>query len=172
MSFVQLLLLTAFPALVIVAGLRDAVSFTIPNWISIALALAYFPAALAVGVPLPDIGTSLALGFGALVIGMGMFAMNWIGGGDAKLLAAATIWIGLPALAPFLLITGVAGGALALFLLQARSGLLRPLMQQGPAWVGRLATPGGDVPYGVAIAVGALASFPQSLLVGAFTGAV
>ena len=34
----------------------------------------------------------------------------------------------------------------------------------------RLATPGGDVPYGVAIAAGALAAFPQSGLVAAFHG--
>jgi prepilin peptidase CpaA len=36
------------------------------------------------------------------------------------------------------------------------------MASQGPAWVGRLLEPKGDVPYGVAIAFGALAAFPAS----------
>ena len=173
MSFdlVQLALLTIFPALVIVAALKDATSFIIPNWISAALAIAWLPTALAMGVPLPQIGLAAAVGFAALLVGMGMFAMNWIGGGDAKLLAAAALWLGWPSVLSFLLVTGLAGGALAVVLLNIRSGLLRPIMQQGPAWVGRLAAPGGDVPYGVAIAAGALFVFRDSLLVNAFRAA-
>jgi prepilin peptidase CpaA len=34
----------------------------------------------------------------------------------------------------------------------------------GPAWFTRLAEPKENVPYGVAIAVGALAAFPGSVL--------
>ena len=37
-------LLALFPAGVIVAALKDAISFTIPNWVSGLLALAFFPA--------------------------------------------------------------------------------------------------------------------------------
>jgi len=40
LHLIQTALLIVFPALVIVAAMRDAVSFTIPNWISIALAAA------------------------------------------------------------------------------------------------------------------------------------
>jgi len=40
----------------------------------------------------------------------------------------------------------------------------------GPGWFGRLATPGENVPYGVAIAVGALAAFPASSLAKLFPG--
>jgi prepilin peptidase CpaA len=56
----------------------------------------------------------------------------------------------------------MAGGAVALSLLALRSGYLRPYVVTGPAWVARLAEPGENVPYGVAIAVGALAAFPGS----------
>ena len=170
MILLQAVLLSVFPAMVIVAGLRDATSYTIPNWISGLLIVAFFPAALALGLPLGALGVHLGVGAVALVLGMVMFALGWIGGGDAKLFAAAGLWLGLPAAFTYLAVTGVAGGALAVALLGLRSLWMRPYVQTGPAWFGRLATPGENVPYGVAIAVGALAAFPGSVLAHAFPG--
>lgn len=158
------LLILAFPALVLIGGMKDATTFTIPNWISLALIAVFFPAALVGGVALPQIGLAAVIGVFALFAAMGMFAMGWIGGGDAKLFAAAALWMGFPAMVNFVLVTGLAGGALALALLGLRSMWLRPIAERGPAWFSRLAKPGGDVPYGVAIAFGALAAFPDSLL--------
>jgi prepilin peptidase CpaA len=158
-ELVKTIVLGLFAALVIGAAVRDLASFTIPNWISIALAVAFAPAALLVGVPLPDIGVDLAVGAGMLVVGAGMFALGWIGGGDAKLMASAALWVGLKGLAPFSIYTALAGGLLALALVALRSAWLRPLAAAGPGWTQRLATPGEAAPYGVAIAVGALAAF-------------
>lgn len=161
-TFLTLILVLAFPTLLIVAALRDCASFTIPNWISLAL-LAIFPvAALASGQSPATIGLALLLGVGGVLVGMGMFAAGWIGGGDAKILAASIPWLGLPATIPFVLVTAVAGGVLAVSLLWLRSGLISPLLANGPAWLTRLATRGENVPYGVAIAIGALAAFPNS----------
>ncbi|MFI4933201.1 MAG: prepilin peptidase [Caulobacterales bacterium] len=159
--------LLVYAALVIIAALKDLSTFTIPNWISAALAIAFVPAALIIGLThgasglslAMSIGLNLALGLGVLVLAAGMFALGWVGGGDAKLMAASALWIGLPGLAPFALYTGLAGGALALGLLALRSAWLRPLAAAGPAWTRRLATPGEAAPYGVAIAFGALAAF-------------
>ncbi|MBS0410074.1 MAG: prepilin peptidase [Proteobacteria bacterium] len=159
-------LIAPFAILVVIAAIRDLTTFTIPNWISLALAGAFVPAALAVGTPLPAIGLSALVGVAMLVVGIVMFALRWIGGGDAKLMAAASMWLGLQGLAPFVLFTGLAGGALALTLLAARSSWVRPFAAVGPGWVERLATPGGATPYGVAIAVGALAAFPAGVLMG------
>ena len=170
MNTLQAALLTLFPALVIIAALTDATSFTIPNRISLLLLAAYVPASLMLGRPLSDMGLDLAVGVAALAAGMAMFAAGWIGGGDAKLFAACGLWLGLRGAAPFLLITALAGGGLAVVLLNARSASLRTYFTGAPAWLARLTTPGGDVPYGVAIAAGALAAFPQSGLVAAFHG--
>jgi prepilin peptidase CpaA len=160
----QTALFVVFPILIIIAAVRDVVGYTIPNWISLAL-LAAFPAvALALGLPLPVFGLHLAMGLAALVAGMAMFALRWIGGGDAKLFAAAALWLGWPAIVTFAAVTGIAGGVLAVGLLALRSPLLRPYVLNGPAWFVRLAEPGENVPYGVAIAVGALAAFPTSTL--------
>ena len=170
MPFLQTALLAAFPALVIVGALRDVTSYTIPNWISVALVALFFPAALAAGLAPGAIGVHALVGVVALVTGMVMFALGWIGGGDAKLFAAAGLWVGFPAGLTFLFSTAVGGGALAVGLLGLRSLWMRPYVQTGPAWFGRLATPGENVPYGLAIAVGALIAFPRCDLAGVVSG--
>ena len=66
--------------------------------------------------------------------------------------------------------TALAGGGLAVLLLNVRSAWIRPHLHGAPAWLDRLTTPGADVPYGVAIAAGALAAFPQCALVHGLQG--
>lgn len=169
----QTLLLIVFPVLAIIAALSDATTLTIPNWISALLAVAFLPAALAAGLSPSAMAACAGLGVGALVAGMAMFALRWIGGGDAKLFAASALWLGLSGAAPFLAWTAIAGGALALALLGARRMAATvgvPFPQ--PAWMQRLLAPGGDIPYGIAIAAGALAAFPQSAVVLAAHGGV
>jgi prepilin peptidase CpaA len=161
----QVLPLLVFPALAILAGLTDITSFTIPNWLSGVLALAFFVAAPAVGASWSLLGVHLGMGLAGLTVAMGMFALGWIGGGDAKLLAAAALWLGWPAVTTFLLATTLAGGGLALILLGLRSPLVRAHTPVLGGWMDRLTTPGAPAPYGVAIACGALAAFPLSDLV-------
>ena len=176
MSPQDLLLITVlgFSLLMATAAVKDLTSFTIPNWISLALVAGFIPAAgaaLSAGTPVSDVLVCLGVGFAALLVGMGMFAMGWIGGGDAKLMAAAALWLGAPGLAPFLMWTTLSGGALTFFLITARRHGASFVGHTGPdaeGWVGRLMDQRGDVPYGVAIAVGALAAFPF----GALTRAV
>jgi prepilin peptidase CpaA len=133
--------------------------------------LAFAPAALAVGADLGQIGLHLGIGALALAVGMGMWSLRWIGGGDAKLFAAAALWLGWPAVGSYLLITALAGGALSLLILNLRAGWARAFVPVGPRWIERLRQEGGDVPYGVAIAVGALVAFPDSTLVRLLAGA-
>ena len=156
------LVVAVFPVGAIAAALFDATTYTIPNRLSIALAAAFFPAALLLGLPVATIGACAAVGVLALIFGIGMFAMNWCGGGDAKLLAACALWLGLPAMMPFLLGVSVVGGILALTLMGARKAMLGSFVLNGPAWLGRLLEPKEALPYGVAIAVGALIAFPSS----------
>ncbi len=152
-----------FVGLVLAAALRDALSFTIPNWISLALLAAFPFAALIVGMPLSAMAMNLGVGVAALAVGMVMFALRWIGGGDAKLFSAVSLWLGWAAMPTFLLATALAGGSLSLVLLTLRSAALRPLVLLGPPWVARLADPGEGAPYGVAIAVGAVSALSLTL---------
>lgn len=156
------ILAVSFPALVLFAAVKDATSFTIPNWISLALVAIFPVAGLAAGLPLATLGLHAAVAAGALVAGMAMFALRWVGGGDAKLIAASVLWLGLPALPSFLLGAAVTGGVLAIALILLRSPQLRAVVLSGPRWVNRLTEPGEGIPYGVAIAAGALLAFPLS----------
>ena len=159
----QNLLLLTFPVSVIAAAMTDASRYIIPNRLSAALAIGFVPAALAAGLPPSGFALAMAIGVAALAAGMALFAFRVVGGGDAKLAAACLLWLGPVALTPFLLWTAVAGGFLAVGLLFARK-LPALVAAAGSSWVGRLLQPGGDVPYGVAIAVGALVAFPLSPL--------
>ncbi len=162
-----LLLLALLPALVIVGGLHDLATMTIPNRVSLLLILGFFPAALAVGVPPMQMAIHAGVGLAALFVGAGMFALRWIGGGDAKLMAAACLWLGLGGSGMFLLWTGMAGGLFCLALIFARAHA-RPYLIVAPGWIGRLMQPRGDIPYGVAIAIGALMAYPASPLLASF----
>jgi prepilin peptidase CpaA len=153
------LLPLAFAGLVIVAAMTDLATFTIPNWISVVLALAFAPFALLAGASIGAVAQNLGVGVAVFVLAAGMFAFGWIGGGDAKLMAAASLWVGLKGLPAFAVFTGLAGGGLVLVLLAMRSAWIRPIAAAGPSWTQRLATPGESAPYGVAIAIGALAAF-------------
>lgn len=164
LHLLQIALLFVFPILVVFGGLRDLSSYIIPNWISAAMVAAFVPAALVLGVPFGDIGLHLGVGAAGLAIGMAMFALGWVGGGDAKLFAASLLWLGWSAAASFLFYTCLAGGGLALALLALRSDWVRPFVLTGPPWFARLAEPGGGAPYGVAIAIGALFAYPASTL--------
>jgi prepilin peptidase CpaA len=161
----QIVLIGAFPALAIAAALKDLTSYTIPNGICLAIMLIFFALAAATGMPLSGIGMHLLVGAAALMIGMAMFALGWIGGGDAKLLAGCCLWLGWPATQDFLLDTAVAGGVFAMTLLTLRAPLVRLHMPATDGWAGRLLAPGEPAPYGVAIAIGALLAFPATDLI-------
>jgi prepilin peptidase CpaA len=162
MDLLALLCLGLFPVLMVVTGLHDLITMKIPNWISLSLLAAFFPAALLVGLPVMDGLIHLGVGFAALVAGMVFFALRWIGGGDAKVLAVACLWMGAAGAGPFLLWTAAAGGGFCLLLILARQ--YYPMIRVTPpgvGWLARLLEPKGDIPYGVAIALGALIAFPQ-----------
>jgi prepilin peptidase CpaA len=150
--------LTAFAGLVIYAALSDVSRLIIPNWVSIALATIFPIAALIAGAPLMQIGLHVLFGIGVLAVGFVLFQMNVFGGGDAKLLAAVSIWTGMSAVMPFILWTAIAGGVMALLMLTARQ-----LIPAGtyPAFVDHLLKKQNGIPYGVAIMFGALMAIPS-----------
>ncbi|MCP1336869.1 A24 family peptidase [Futiania mangrovi] len=157
------LLFSIFPLVMIAAGISDLASFRIPNLMSIVLAAAFLPFALAAGVGWAEIGMSYALGVGILVLGFALFAAGIAGGGDAKLLAASAIWVGASDFLLYLLAVALAGGALCLVLLLARKAPF-PAGWLKADWVRRLLRPDDgarDVPYAVAMAAGLLWVLPQ-----------
>ncbi|MEQ1755245.1 MAG: prepilin peptidase [Micropepsaceae bacterium] len=151
--------LLAVGAIVIVAAMYDAMTLTIPNWISLAL-IGLFPVvAFLAGFDLSTVGIHVAVGSAALITGMVLFAFHFIGGGDAKFFAAVSFYVGLSAAGSYLMTVVIAGGVLAIVLMMARR-----LAQMGFAmdWFLRFTRGGSVIPYGIAIAFGALTVLPQT----------
>ncbi len=153
--------------LMLAAALFDAGKFIIPNWL-VGLVLLTFPiAALAAGLDWSEAGNHLLGGLMALVIGFALFAPGWIGGGDAKLFAAAALWFGWPEIIAFLIHTVLAGGVLVIALL-----VLRWLAPRIPVLAGRIEGTAlamkAPVPYGIAIAAGVFWSLPNTVFWQAF----
>lgn len=93
-----------------------------------------------------------AHGFLALLVGMGLFAIGWIGGGDAKFYAAIACWFPLQR-GFFLLATVTLVGLLVLIVWFIARRL------QGKKIRGTTGNDAAKLPYGIAIALGALVAF-------------
>ncbi|HVV66195.1 MAG TPA: prepilin peptidase [Rhizomicrobium sp.] len=157
----EILVIALVPAILAAAGVWDIASFTIPNFLSLALIALFAVFAVAAGLTLPAVGLHLLAGFAGLAIGFGMFAAGWIGGGDAKLFAAMALWLGFADLLSYTLLASVFGGFLTLGLLVARQWPLpAPLVRQ--AWLLRLHDSRSGIPYGVALAAGAFFILPHT----------
>jgi prepilin peptidase CpaA len=150
-----------FPMLMMFAAISDLFTMTISNRISIALVLIFVPLAYLGGVSLSEIGVHLACGAGILVLTFGMFALGWIGGGDAKLAAATAVWIGWDHLGDYGVDAALLGGVLTLAILMFRN---RPLPRWGIAvdWMARLHDKNAGVPYGIALAIAGLFVYPDT----------
>jgi len=153
--------LSFFPVLMVVAGIGDFFTLRIPNWLNALIAATMVPMAVALGMPLDIMGLHVAAGFIMLFAGMSLFFAGQIGGGDAKLMAAAGLWVGLGPLLPFAIYTALAGGVLAV-IMYGGNRLLTVGTFYYPAWLGHFAGKTVQLPYGIAIAAGALLVFPDT----------
>jgi prepilin peptidase CpaA len=153
--------LLLFPALMAFAASSDLLTMTISNRLSLALAGGFFLLTIITGMSLAAIGMHLAAAALVLVISFGFFSQGWIGGGDAKLAAATTLWFGFDYLLDYLVYASLLGGVLTLVLIQFRHlPLPGPLARQ--TWILRLHETGGAVPYGIALAAAALLVYPKT----------
>lgn len=153
--------LLLFPALMAFAAASDLLTMTISNRVSMALAAGFLLLALCSGMGATEILMHIGAGAAVLVVAFGCFAMGWIGGGDAKVAAAAALWFGFAQLMNYLLYASIFGGALTLLLLQLREWPL-PYVLNGQAWLLRLHAKESGIPYGIALAIGALMIYPQT----------
>ncbi|MCR4377026.1 MAG: prepilin peptidase [Rhodospirillales bacterium] len=160
MAFVQSALMATYIALVCYGAWSDARTLRIPNSVSLALLVAFIPMALVAGIGLEAAAWHLGVGVVVLVIGFVLFAFGLFGGGDAKLMAAAALWVGWNQVLFFIFAVVLTGGVLSVLVVLLRKGL-----GLWPDWLVRSAeglfTPNKAVPYGVAIAVGAMFTVPR-----------
>ena len=153
--------LMLFPALMAFAAASDLFTMTISNRISLALAAGFLLLAAASGMGFYEILMHIGAGATVLTVAFACFTMGWIGGGDAKIAAGAALWFGFGHLLNYLLYASLFGGALTLLLLQFRQWPL-PYALVGQTWLLRLHAKESGIPYGIALAIGALIVYPQT----------
>ncbi len=154
-------LLLIFPAAMAFAAMLDLFTMTIPNKISLVLLGSFLVIAPLTGMPWDQFFVHLGIGLAVLVVGFVLFALGFLGGGDAKLLAAATLWIGYNDLLMYLVYAAYIGAVLAIAIVIYR-GMLPPRWALKLGWAMRLYNKKEGIPYGIALAGGALLTFPST----------
>ncbi|MBA5723930.1 prepilin peptidase [Candidatus Liberibacter sp.] len=151
------------PFCLAMAALFDLFSTRIPNWISIVIVCSYVLVTPFMKLGFMPIAYHFIVGFIVFIICFGFFVANIMGGGDVKLLTSLAIWFGWDySLLQFFVFVSVFGGILSMVVLLMRSyrfvilsmGLSLPksfLMKD-------------KIPYGLAIAAGGFASYPDCYL--------
>lgn len=155
-----LCLLGLLAIIVLVAAVIDVRTFTIANGLNLAvagLALIYW---WSIGLdPWPDAAIRVGVAVGVFALLAVTFYLGMMGGGDVKLAAALALWFTPFETLRFLVYTSIAGGILTLVVLWAH--------RRWPGWQVEddgTAKAKAEVPYGVAIAVGALVVLAQRFL--------
>jgi prepilin peptidase CpaA len=159
----QSALMLVFPVAMAFAAATDLLTFKIPNRISIALVAAFLIAAPFSGLTWPGFFGHLATFAVVLALGIALFAAGLFGGGDAKLLAAAALWVGYESLPLYMAMVAICGAVLAIVLIGFRRVELPPSVLQRE-WIARLHDRKAGMPYGIALAAAALWVYPSTRL--------
>jgi prepilin peptidase CpaA len=152
------------PICLALAALTDFLEMKIPNRIPLILMGSFLLIAPIAGLTLVDFGWHLLAASIVFAVCFALFAINVMGGGDAKLLSAAALWFGFNmSLFEFLGLTGYIGGILTVVIILMRA-----------SW-DKFATIGvklpqtlmvaKKIPYGIAIGAAGLIAYPSSPLV-------
>ncbi len=144
----------ALPVFSVWAGAVDTLTKSIPNSVVAGLAASFFAFAIAAGLGQAQLFSHALCAFAILTGGFVFYANALIGAGDAKLLGSLALWFGFEHILPLLAWIALAGGVLSLiclasYAIRARFGLASEHIP--------------TVPYGAAIAAGALAVLPDWL---------
>jgi prepilin peptidase CpaA len=97
----------------VIIAVYDFSFFRIPNLL-LAMLLVLYIIIAPFHLSLESISSSLIVFTVILIISFALFSFKFIGGGDAKYLAVSSLWVGAQGILPFLLIVSIIGGVLVL----------------------------------------------------------
>ena len=158
-------ILVIFPFCMLFAAVSDAVSMTIANRVSIILVAAFAVIAPMTGMEWATYGWHFAAGGIVLAVTFTIFAIGGMGGGDAKLLTATAVWLGFNIiLLQYLVLGAMLGGLLTILLIAFRNSPAS-VLSANHVLLRHFADPKAGIPYGVALGVAGLMTYPQTELV-------
>lgn len=152
-----------FPLLMAFAASSDLLTMRISNRLVLVLVGGFVALAVAMQLPLQDVALHVTCALVVLLVAFAFFSMGWVGGGDAKLMAATALWFGFGETLPYLVYAAVYGGILTLALLMLRRWPL-PLFLNRIGWIQRLHNHKNGVPYGIALAFAGLVTYYNTAL--------
>lgn len=161
---IEAIIFVVFPFCMLYAAISDTLSMTIANRVPLLLVVAFALVAPLTGMDWATYGWHFAAGALVLAVTFGLFALGGMGGGDAKLLAATSLWMGLNVnLIGYLVTSAFIGGLLTVAILAYRKSPLA--MYTGHSrFLRYFADESVGVPYGIALGAGGLITFPDSPL--------
>ena len=149
------------------AAWSDYSRLIIPNIYVLSIGIAFIPAFVASKIFASDMSFFSAWNshliaalvvFGVTYV---LFYFRVIGGGDAKLLTVYGLWAGLAGLMPLFFYMALIGGVLGVTTLALRKWKPVKAPVKG-SWIEKAQAGSQEVPYGIAIFVGAIAAFWQT----------
>ena len=160
----EALIFVVFPFCMVFAAVSDTLSMTIANRVPLLLLAVFAVVAPLTGMDWAAYGWHFAAGAVVLVATFGLFALGGMGGGDAKLLAATAVWMGFSLqLMEYLVVSAFFGGLLTMAILAYRGSALAVYTGQN-MFLRNFANAKGGIPYGIALGVGGLITYPGSPL--------
>ncbi len=160
----EALIFVVFPFCMLFAAISDMLSMTIANRVPLLLAGVFLVVAPLTGMDWAAFAWHLAAGSLVLCVTFGLFAMGGMGGGDAKLLAATALWLGFGfCLVQYLVASAILGGFLTLGILASRKSTLAVFTSHS-VFLRHFADEKTGVPYGIALGIGGLLTYPDSPL--------
>jgi prepilin peptidase CpaA len=158
------LIFVVFPFCIVFAAISDMLSMTIANRVSLILVGTFAVVAPLTGMGWAEYGMHVAAGAAMLSITFALFAIGGMGGGDAKLIAATSLWMGFNFhLIEYLVTSSVLGGVLTLAILSYRGSPLAVYTGHN-RFLRHLSDKSVGIPYGIALGVGGLLTYPASPL--------
>ena len=157
----EVTILLLFPLAMFYAAASDMFSMTISNNVYIILVAGFIVLSWAIGMDLQAIAWHWALAAVVLVCGIGFFAVGLMGGGDVKLAAATSLWLGWEFTLPYLITASFMGGVLTILIILARAWSL-PVFMLKIQWIARLHDKDKGVPYGIALGPAAVMVYPAT----------
>ncbi len=152
-----------FPVAMAIAAWSDLLTMRISNKLVLLLTAGFFVVAIAINLPLQQFPMHVLCALIVLAVAFGLFALGFIGGGDAKLAAATTLWLGFGMTLPYLAYAALLGGVLTILILVVRGIPLNPLLAR-MGWLARLHNKRSGIPYGIALAVAGIMVYSNSAI--------
>jgi prepilin peptidase CpaA len=159
---IEALIFVVFPFCMAFAALSDMLSMTIANRVPLLLVAVFAIVAPLTGMGWMEYGWHFAAGAVVLAATFGLFALGGMGGGDAKLISGTAVWMGFNLhLIEYLVVSTFLGGLLTVAILVYRGSPLATYTGHN-IFLRNFAKPNGGIPYGIALGIGGLVTYPAS----------